>query len=95
MRLDSYELRVVADRFSAAADAVGDAGRNHLSHLIFGAACAGRDHAADGEAVRSGLDRLAAEVAQWSRAAAEIAVALRSGAERYTDADRYAATGIV
>lgn len=40
------------------------------------------------------MDRLGAELSQWSRAAAEIAVALRAGAVRYADADVSAAARI-
>ena len=37
------------------------------------------------------MDRLTAEVAQWSRAADEVAAALRVTADRYGDADLRAA----
>lgn len=94
MRFDSGEVRKVADQFAGAAELVDDAVRNHLSRLIFDGSCAGRAHVARGAAVRAGLDRLAVELAQWSRAAAEIAAALRCGEERYTDADLYASAGI-
>ena len=92
MRLDSASVHAVAERISAAADLIDDAVANHLTRLSFDGACAGRAHVARGAALRAGLDRLAAELAQWSRAALETAVALRSAAERYGDADRYAAT---
>jgi len=44
--------------------------------------------------LRVELERLAAEVSRWSRAAVEIAVALRAGADRYADAELYAAARI-
>ena len=55
---------------------------------------AGRAHTARGDALRAALDRLTAELSQWSRAAVEIAVALRASANRYADADVYAAARI-
>ncbi|GAB3006419.1 type VII secretion target [Mycobacterium bourgelatii] len=94
MRLDCAALRAVADRFSAAADLIDEAVANHLARLIFDGSCAGRAHAARGDALRANLDRLADELSQWSRAAREIAAALRAGAERYADADAYAAARI-
>ncbi|CAM3099153.1 hypothetical protein BST27_16050 [Mycobacterium intermedium] len=94
MRLDSAALRAVADRFSAAADLIDDAVVNHLARLMFDGARAGRVHAARGDALRVNLDRLAGELSHWSRAAREIAAALRAGAERYADADGYAAARI-
>lgn len=94
MRLDSAEVRQIAERITAAAELIDNAAANHLSRLTFGGACAGRAHTARGEALRAALDRLVVELAQWSRATTEIAVALRSGAERYLDADRYAAARI-
>lgn len=77
-----------------AAEIVDGASANHLSRLTFGGSCAGREHMARGEALRAGLDRLAAELSRWSRAATEIAVALRCTADRYADADRYASARI-
>lgn len=85
--IDVAAVHVVADRMSAAAELIDDAVANHLATLAFAGAGAGRDHIARGDAVRRGLDRLVAELSQWSRAAAEIAVALRAGANRYADAD--------
>lgn len=92
--IDVAAVYAVADRIGAAADLIDDAVANHLAGLVFGGAGAGRAHTARGEALRAGLDRLAAELSQWSRAAVEIAVALRAGADRYADADLYAAARI-
>ena len=40
------------------------------------------------------LERLAAQASQWARAAVDVAVALRAGADRYADAELYAAARI-
>jgi Excreted virulence factor EspC, type VII ESX diderm len=92
--VDTAAVRAVADRFGAAADLIDDAVDNHLARLTFGGAAAGRAHVARGDALRAGLQRLAAEMTQWSRAASEIGVALRAGADRYADAELYAAARI-
>jgi molybdopterin biosynthesis enzyme len=94
MRFDSRAVNGVADQLGAAAELIDGAVGNHLAVLTFGGASAGREHAARGDALRVELERLAAEVSRWSRAAAEIAVALRSGADRYDEADLYAAARI-
>lgn len=95
MRLDSASVHAVADRVSAAADLIDDSVVNHLARLTFGGSGAGRAYVSRGAALRDGLDRLAGELSQWSRAAHEIAVALHAGAQRYADADRDAAARIV
>lgn len=92
--IDVAAVRAVADQFDAAADVVDRAAGDHLARLAFGGASAGRAHVARGDALRGGLQRLAAELSQWSRAAGEIAVALRVGAGRYADAELYAAARI-
>jgi Excreted virulence factor EspC, type VII ESX diderm len=94
MRFDSSAVHSVADQLNAAAALIDGAVGNHLAALTFGGASAGREHTARGDALRVELERLAAEVSQWSRAAVEIAVALRTGADRYDDADLYAAARI-
>ena len=55
---------------------------------------AGRAHTARGDALRAELEQLVAQLLQWSRASVAIAVALRSGAERYAEAELYAAARI-
>jgi hypothetical protein len=92
--IDVAAVRAVADQFDAAADLVDRAARDNLARLGFGGASAGRAHVARGDALQSGLQRLAAELSQWSRAASEIGVALRAGAGRYADAELYAAARI-
>jgi hypothetical protein len=67
---------------------------DHMARLAFGGSSAGRAHTARGDALRGALDRLTAELSQWSRAAVQIAVALRASANRYADADVYAAARI-
>jgi hypothetical protein len=94
MRFDSSAVLGVADQMGAAAELLDRAVADHLVGLTFGGPVAGRDHAARGEALRAALQRLTAEVAQWSRAAAATAAALRTGAENYADAETYAAARI-
>ena len=94
MRFDSADVRGIADRIDDAAELIGEALSNHLSRFAFDGAQAGRDYAACGDRLRAALDRLAAEVSQWSRAADAIAVALRAGADRYAEAELYAAARI-
>jgi hypothetical protein len=89
--VDTAALRAAAQRFDTAADLLDAALRAQLSRLRFDGALAGRAHVAGGDAVRAALDRLAAEVAQWSRAAAEVAAALRATADGYADAELNAA----
>ncbi|MGH3563590.1 MAG: type VII secretion target, partial [Mycobacterium sp.] len=62
--------------------------------LAFDGASAGRAHVAGGDALRRALDRWAGELARWSRAGAEIATALRVGAESYADAELRAAARV-
>ncbi|MCV7347319.1 type VII secretion target [Mycolicibacterium rhodesiae] len=90
-RVDCGGLRVAAHHFDSTAEVLDGALRGQLSRLHFDGAMAGRMHVAHGDAVRAALDRLAAAMAQWSRAAAETAVALRVTADRYGDAELRAA----
>ncbi|KAA1248641.1 hypothetical protein F0Q45_19510 [Mycobacterium simiae] len=92
--IDVAAVVAVADRIGAAAQLIDDAAANLLARLAFGGAGAGQAHAQRGQALRCELDRLAAELSQWSRAAVEIAQALRAGADRYAEADRFAAARI-
>jgi ABC-type transporter Mla subunit MlaD len=84
----------VADQFGTAAELVDTAVGDHLARLTFSGAAAGREHAPRGDALRAELERLAAQVSQWSRASAEIADALRGSADCYADAEMYAAARI-
>ncbi|POY03268.1 hypothetical protein C3469_00705 [Mycobacterium kansasii] len=92
--IDVAAVLAAADRISTAAELVDEAAVNLLSRLTFCGARAGRAHLQQGDALRTAMDRLGAELSQWSRAAAEIAVALRAGAVRYADADVSAAAWI-
>ncbi|OBG39985.1 hypothetical protein [Mycobacterium sp. E3198] len=94
MRLDSSGVDRVADQLGAAAELLDRAVADHLARLAFGGASAGRAHTARGDALRVQLDRLTAEVTQWSRATVETAAALRAGLDRYADAELYAAARI-
>lgn len=84
----------VADQFDAAAELIDGAVGDHLTRLEFSGACAGTANTARGDALHAALERLTAGLSQWSRACGEIAVALRAGADRYTDAELYAAARI-
>lgn len=81
--MDTTAVRFAAERFDAAADLLG----GQLSGLRFDGSVAGHAHVAHGDVVRATLERLAAVLAQWSRAAAEIAAALRADAGRYGEAE--------
>jgi hypothetical protein len=92
--IDTSAVHAVADRFGAAAELIDGSVCDHMARLAFGGPSAGRAHTARGDALRGALDRLTGELSQWSRAAVEIAVALRVSANRYADADVYAAARI-
>jgi hypothetical protein len=92
--VDVAAVYAVADQLNAAAEMIDDAVANHLTWLVFNGARAGRAHAARGDALRAGLERLVAELSRWSRSTAEIGAALRAGADRYADAELYAAARI-
>jgi hypothetical protein len=93
-RVDVAAVHAVAGEFATAADLLATAAHTHLSRLGFDGATAGHAHAARGEALRTALDRLSGELTEWSRAAAEIAMALRAGADRYADAENRAAVRV-
>ncbi|OJZ63325.1 hypothetical protein BRW65_29845 [Mycobacterium paraffinicum] len=92
--IDVSATHRVADQFRASAEVIERALSDQLGRLAFGGAAAGRAHTARGDALRSELGRLTAEVAQWARASVEIAAALRASADRYADAELYAAERI-
>ncbi len=92
--VDVAAVHRVADLFGAAADLIDGAVRGQLAMLAFGGAGAGRAYTARGDALRDELERVAAELSQWSRASVEIAAALRAGADRYAEAELYAAARI-
>jgi Excreted virulence factor EspC, type VII ESX diderm len=90
-RVDVAALIGVARQYETVADIVDGAVRSHLTGLSFDGAAAGRMHIARGDALRSAVDHVVDSLRQWSRASAEIAAALRASADRYADADTYAA----
>jgi hypothetical protein len=92
--VDVAAVHRVADQLRAAAELIDGAASDHLAGLAFSGVTAGRAHTARGDALRAELERLVAQLSQWSRASVAIAVALRSGAQRYADAELYAAARI-
>jgi Excreted virulence factor EspC, type VII ESX diderm len=92
--VDVAAVHRVADQLRGAAELVDGAISDHLAGLAFSGATAGRAHTARGDALRAELERLVAQLSQWSRASVAIAGALWSGAERYADAELYAAARI-
>ncbi|ETB03670.1 hypothetical protein P863_22805 [Mycobacterium avium subsp. silvaticum ATCC 49884] len=93
-QIDVAAAQRVANQFAVAAEFLDRAVTDHLARLAFGGAVAGRAHTERGDALHVELQRLAGQVSQWSRASGEIAAALRSSAERYADAELYAAARI-
>jgi Excreted virulence factor EspC, type VII ESX diderm len=89
--VDVAALIAVARQYETVADMVDRAVRSHLTGLAFDGAAAGRMHIARGDALRSAVDHVVDGLRQWSRASAEIAAVLRASADRYADADTYAA----
>lgn len=85
--MDCETVRAVAHRFNAAADILDQVFRTRLSGLRFDGSTAGRAHTARGDELHVEFDRLTASVAQWSRAAVEMAVVLRTEAGRYAEAE--------
>lgn len=89
--LDPAALRAAAQRLDTVSDfVVGSAAL--LGDLRFDGSVAGRAHAAAGDAVRTVLDRLAGDLGRWAQAAGDLAVVLRSGADRHVAAESHAAT---
>jgi len=86
-RVDVAALHAVARQYEAAADIVEGAVRTHLTGLVFDGAAAGGAHVARGDAIRTTVDHIVDQLRQWSRAAVEIAAALRASADRYAEAD--------
>jgi len=89
--VDAGMLRSIAREYEAVAAMVEGAARNQLSALVFGASTGGRAHVAQAEELRGALDGVVSALRQWSRAAGEVAAALRASAARYADADERAA----
>jgi hypothetical protein len=84
-RVDLAALRGAAAAFETSA-ATLDAAAG--ARLTFGGATAGRLYVARGDALRNAVEYLTGQLVAWSRASAEIAAALRAGADRYADAEQ-------
>ncbi|MEZ0362391.1 type VII secretion target [Mycobacterium sp. pUA109] len=93
-RVDVAAMRAAANQFDGTAEILTTAVRAHLGGLRFDGASAGRAYVAQGDALRRAVDRLAAQLTQWSRASAEIALALRASADHYADVELYGAARI-
>lgn len=92
--VDIAAVRAVAQRFDDAATAVDDVARRHLGVLVFDGAVGGRAHTAHADAVHRVLARVSADLADWSRACAEIAEALRGSISRYVEAEASSSEGL-
>ncbi|WP_374157748.1 type VII secretion target [Mycobacterium sp. G7A2] len=97
-RVDTAGLRAMAREYDTASAIIDAAVRNQLGSLRFGAALSGRAYAAHGGELATALAELSTALRLWSRAAAEIAVALQNSAIRYgaaadRSADQIAAHG--
>lgn len=92
--VDPAALRAAAQRMDNAADIVLAALRTRLGGLQFDGTVAGRAHAVAGASVRTGVDRLVADLAQWASVAREIAAALRAGADRYAESEMHAVSAL-
>jgi hypothetical protein len=88
-RVDVAEVRDAADQFDASADILDAAIREHLSHLGFSGATAGRAHVARGDRLHAALGQLNDGMIQWSRASAEVTAALRATADRFARSEDY------
>lgn len=92
--VDAAAVHAVANRFDDAAHLVDAAVRTHFGALAFDGATSGRAYVGHGDALRLALHRLSGELAQWARATAEVATALRVSADHYAEADHRAAVRI-
>jgi hypothetical protein len=89
-RVENRAHHIAAQRFNESADILETAAQGQLGGLQFNGATAGRQHTARGDALRWAVNRLAAEIFQWSRSSAEIAAVLVSVASGYAAADERA-----
>ncbi|MGV0813498.1 type VII secretion target [Mycolicibacterium boenickei] len=94
-RVDAAALSSVAAGYDAVAADLDSVVRARLRGPVFDGACAGQQHVADGDAVRSAVDDLTDGLQRWSRASAEVAAVLRSSVDRYEVADAHAAARVV
>ncbi|WP_328351842.1 type VII secretion target [Mycobacterium sp. NBC_00419] len=91
-RVDTATAHAAAQRFSAAAELLETAA--HPGGLRFCGSTAGRAHTASGDRLHAALEELRVHLAQWSRAAEEVAAALRAGAQQYAEAEMRAAAAL-
>ena len=96
--MDTAGLRAMAREYEMASAIIDAAVRNQLGSLRFGAPTSGRAYATLGGELSAALAELSTALRLWSRAAAEIAVALQASAIRYgaaaeRSADQVAAHG--
>jgi hypothetical protein len=92
--VDAAAVHNIAQRFDDAAHLIDGAVRAHFGRLAFDGTRSGRAYIGQGDALRFALHRLGGDLAQWARAGMEIAAALRAGANRYADADHFAAARV-
>lgn len=85
--VDPAALLVASQRMDTAADIVLATLQSRLVSLQFDGSVAGRTHAPAGDAVRTAVDRVVADVARWASAARETGAALRTGAQLYADGE--------
>ncbi len=92
--VDAAAIHAVAQRFDDAAHLIDGAVRAQFGRLAFDGTASGRAYIGQGDALRFALHRLGGELAQWARASMEVSTALRTGVDRYVDADRFAAARV-
>ncbi|MFZ1162518.1 type VII secretion target [Mycobacterium sp.] len=92
--VDAAAVQTVANRFDDAAHLIDGAVRAQFGRLAFDGTASGRAYIGQGDALRFALHRLGTDLAQWARASMEVATALRASANRYADADQFAAARI-
>jgi hypothetical protein len=89
--VDAEALHAIAREYETVADMVDAAARDRLGALTFGPSTGGRAYVAHAAELRGALDGVVSALRQWSRAAAEVAAALRGSATGYDGADARAA----
>jgi hypothetical protein len=89
--VDLALMHAAADRIDAAADLLQDVVDTQLRALRFDGTAAGRAHRADGDAVCAAVRGTVAGTARWTRAARDLACALRAGAQAHAGAEQQAA----
>lgn len=92
-RIDPSALRELTRRHRSVADLLTGA-VVPLMRWSFGAGGAGRNHGAQGQAVRLALEDRTDQIRAWSRAAAETTAALQVSADHYAMAEAAAAARI-